>query len=223
MPDQSTAHTQSELLQQARGLAGQSLGNLAAQKCLTAPENLLQHKGWVGDLIECCLGTTAGNAAEPDFPALGIELKTLPVNASGQVQESTFICTASLINPPGYQWQDSVLYRKTRHILWVPIQATQTIPLSERRVGSAFLWQPNQQQAITLQQDWNDMMTFIQTGRVEQVSAQHGEIIQLRPKAANAKTLCDAMDEDGNIIRTLPRGFYFRPQFTSQLLQQACL
>ena len=56
----------------------------------------LRAKGLAGTLIERALGASAGSTAEPDFPALGIELKTIPIDAAGRICESTFVCTIAL-------------------------------------------------------------------------------------------------------------------------------
>jgi DNA mismatch repair protein MutH len=49
-----------------------------------------------------------------------------------------------------------------------------------------------------------DMIVF---GQVERITARHGEVLQLRPKAANSKALTEAIGAHGEPILTLPRGF----------------
>ena len=48
-------------------------------------------------LLETALGATAGSKAEQDFSHLGIELKTLPINAEGFPLETTFVSLAPLV------------------------------------------------------------------------------------------------------------------------------
>jgi DNA mismatch repair endonuclease MutH len=135
--------TEDELLMRCQYLAGKTLGVLAAELGVMVPDNLLRHKGWVGNLLELYLGADAGNKAEPDFVSLGIEMKTLPLNAQGQPKESTYVCTVSMSQSGELSWQDSWLKRKLAHVLWVPIEADVNIPLAERYVGNAWLWQLN--------------------------------------------------------------------------------
>ena len=52
----------------------------------------------------------------------------------------------------------------------------------------------------------------------ERITARHGEVLQLRPKAANSKALTEAIGEFGQPILTLPRGFYLKKRFTGALL-----
>lgn len=208
-----------ELEQRTRAIAGLTVSELAQQCGVAVPENLRSHKGWLGDLAERALGCDAASLSEPDFMALGIELKTLPVNQKGLVQESTYICAVPLKNASQCRWQDSCVYRKLRHVLWLPVQADSTIPLAQRRIGTGLLWRASEQELTALQQDWEELMQIIALGEFESLSAQRGDILQIRPKAANARVLVDAIGPNGEVIQTLPRGFYLRPQFTNSLLE----
>lgn len=61
-------------------------------------------------------------------------------------------------------------------------------------------------------------MDLIVLGKVESITAKHGEVLQLRPKAANSQALTEAYGENGQPIKTLPRGFYLKTQFTHSIL-----
>ncbi len=102
-----------ELLQRAQGLQGLTLGTLAEGMGWNTPEKLLHAKGWAGQLLEACLGATAGSRPVPDFEHLGIELKTIPVDSGGRVLESTFVCAASLLTVGRERWENSQVRRKT--------------------------------------------------------------------------------------------------------------
>ena len=103
--------TEQELLDRCHAIAGLTVAELAGQLDVVVPANLRQHKGWLGELVEKALGADAASLSEPDFMALGIELKTLPLNAQGKVQESTWVCTVPLRNASGLRWEDSCVYR----------------------------------------------------------------------------------------------------------------
>lgn len=214
----SSPQTQDELLTRCEALAGKTLGQLAQEMNISVPDNLQRHKGWVGNLMEMYLGADAGNQAEPDFMALGIEMKTLPLNALGQPKESTYVCTVSMRQTGELQWQDSWVRRKLAHVLWVPVEAEPTIPLAERYVGNAWLWQPSQQQDAVLQRDWEELMDRIVLGKQAEITAKEGEYLQIRPKAANAKVLSNGVSENGLHEKINPKGFYLRASFTKQLL-----
>ncbi len=209
-----------ELLQRCQALAGLTLGQIAAAEGITVPANLQRDKGWVGQLLEHVLGATAGSKAEPDFPQLGIELKTLPVDQAGKPLESTYVCVAPLTGVAGLQWQHSWVCQKLQRVLWVPVLAERHIPLPMRMVGSAFLWQPSAAQQQLLQQDWEELMEQITLGGVANIRGAQGKVLQLRPKAANSKALTDAIGAQGEPILTLPRGFYLKATFTAAILKQ---
>ncbi|NQD35519.1 DNA mismatch repair endonuclease MutH [Permianibacter sp. IMCC34836] len=213
----------SELLARAHALAGLPLAELAARFELTTPADLRRDKGWLGQLMERALGASSGSLAQPDFPALGIELKTLPFGADGLPTESTWVCIAHLQPGELPRWEHSLVRAKLSKVLWLPVQDRDDLTLAERRIGSAFYWQPSAEEAGQLQRDYEEIAEKIQLGEVESISAHHGEYLQLRPKAANASILTDAIGPDGVRIKTLPRGFYLRRSLTSRILQQHVL
>lgn len=215
--------TAAALLTRARALAGLPLADIARQFELTMPADLRRDKGWLGQLIERALGAQSGSLAQPDFPELGIELKTLPFGADGLPTESTWVCTAHLLPGELPVWARSLVHAKLRYVLWLPVEDRDELPLAERRVGSAFLWQPDAAVAAQLQRDYEEIAEKIQLGEVESISAHHGEYLQLRPKAANASILTDAIGPDGVLVKTLPRGFYLRRSFTSMVLRKNLL
>ena len=171
-------------------------------------------------LLETALGATAGSKAEQDFRHLGIELKTIPINAQGYPLETTFVSLAPLIQNSGVNWQNSHVRHKLSRVLWIPIEGSRSIPLAERRIGTPILWQPSEQQERQLQRDWEELMDYIVLGQLDKINARLGEVLQLRPKGANSKSLTKGIGKNGEIIDTLPLGFYLRKAFTHEILQQ---
>ena len=212
--------SEEELLIRARLLAGLTLSELATKYNQKLPKSTLHAKGWIGQLIELTLGATASSLAEPDFQLIGIELKTLPLTASGKPKESTYVCTVPLTNLHEQTWEDTWLKRKLQRVLWLPIEADKSIPLAQRHIGSAILWSPNKTESEQLRQDWEELMELVCLGKLDQISSHMGHVLQIRPKGANAKSLTTTLDEEGNTIQTLPRGFYLRPEFTGRILQE---
>jgi DNA mismatch repair protein MutH len=208
--------SETELLQRAQAIAGLSVAELAERLKIVVPPDLRSHKGWLGELIEQALGASAASLSEPDFMALGIELKTLPIDAQGRAVESTYVCTVPLLNT-GQAWKDSCVYRKLRHVLWVPVETGKQL-LADRRIGSPLLWQADPATLEELRSDWEELMEMVCLGRLDELSARHGEWLQIRPKAANARVLGDTTDALGQPAKTLPRGFYLRTAFTNRLL-----
>lgn len=217
-PLPTSPKTQAELLAQAQRLAGYSLGELAAMAGIVTPKDLKRDKGWIGILLEIWLGASAGSKPEQDFAALGVELKTIPIDAEGRPLETTFVCVAPLTGNSGVTWENSHVRHKLKRVLWVPVEGERAIPLAERRVGSPLLWTPSAEEEHQLRMDWEELMDLIVLGQVERITARHGEVLQLRPKAANSKALTEAIGAQGERIMTLPRGFYLKKNFTAALL-----
>lgn len=209
---------EASLLARAQDLAGLPMETLAARAGLPMPADLKRDKGWVGMLLEWHLGASAGSKAEQDFAHLGIELKTIPIDAQGKPLETTFVCVAPLTGNSGVTWLTSHVRHKLARVLWIPVEGGREIPLRERRVGAPLLWSPNAEEDEMLRQDWEELMDMIVLGRVEQITARHGAWLQIRPKAANRKALTEGIGDQGQPIMTLPRGFYLKKSFTGPLL-----
>lgn len=211
--------TEQELLEKAQWLAGFSLGEIASLLNIPVPADLKRDKGWVGMLIETALGAKAGSKAEQDFAHLGIELKTIPVNQQGYPLETTFVSLAPLTHHHGILWQTSHVRHKLQKVLWVPVQGERQISLSERRIGQPILWSPSFEQEEALQRDWEELMELIVLGKLNQINARLGEVMQLRPKGKNNRERAGAFNTKGEKIRSLPLGFYLRKEFTAQILR----
>lgn len=206
-----------QLQQRYQAIAGQTLAEIATDLDWSVPEDLKRNKGWVGQLLEARLGATAGSLSEPDFQQLGIEMKTLPLNHQGNPKESTYVCMVPL-NTLNETWEHSWVRRKLAHVLWLPLQADNSIPLAERRVGNAILWQPSAAELRVLQRDWEELMEMISMGNLDRMSAKIGHYLQIRPKAADSHIRTGVINESGAQGLTQPRGFYLRSRFTKTIL-----
>ncbi len=210
--------SEQELYTRAQGLAGATLGELAAQLGQRAPADLRRAKGFTGHLVEQLLGAAASSRAEPDFPALGVELKTLPVGPSGRPVESTFVCTIDLSAMDRFSYEDCWLRRKLARVLWIPVEGSREIPVPARRLGAPLLWSPSSEEEAVLRADWEELAGLIARGGAELLHGRLGRALQVRPKAAGSWSRRRALDGDGVSYLALPRGFYLRASFTAQLV-----
>ena len=215
--------TLEQLLSHAQSIAGLTFGELADELHIPVPPDLKRDKGWVGMLLERALGATAGSKAEQDFSHLGVELKTLPINAEGYPLETTFVSLAPLIQNSGVKWENSHVRHKLSCVLWMPIEGSRHIPLRERHIGAPILWKPTAEQERQLKQDWEELMDLIVLGKLEQITARIGEVMQLRPKGANSRSITKGIGRNGEVIETLPLGFYLRKAFTAGILNDFLL
>jgi DNA mismatch repair protein MutH len=211
---------EAELTARAAALAGLRLAELAARFELPVPPDLRRAKGFVGGLLERALGASAGSRALPDFPDLGIELKTLPVDRAGAPVESTFVCTIPLTEIGQVEWADSRVRRKLSIVLWIPVEGERQIPVGERHIGQALLYRLTPEDEAVLRADWEELAGYIGRGHVEELTGHLGRYLQIRPKAAHSRARRVGFDADGAPFAALPKGFYLRPSFTGALLQR---
>jgi DNA mismatch repair protein MutH len=205
----------SELRARAADLSSRPLRELQELFGSLGQDPMRHRKGKTGQLIERALGATAGWRSRPDFPSLGVELKTIPVDAQGRPRESTFVTHFALADAEQAIWHDSAVRAKLAHVLWIPI----VYDGSEPHVGRPWFWIPTPQQAAVLEADFDELVGLIAIGKAECVDARVGRWLQLRPKAASSRVRTWGYDADGAPTRLPPRGFYLRARFTRALLQ----
>jgi len=210
---------EAELRERASWLEGRTIGELAAAIGVGVPPAGARGKGKIGSLVEKALGAESGSLGVPDFPTLGIELKTIPIDGRGVPRESTFVCTISLADADRAEWETSALRAKLSCVLFVPVLSGSEISSHERRIGAPLFWRPTPAQEAVLHADFDDAMGIIGAGGIEAVTARAGRWLQVRPKAATGSVRTISFGPEGEWIATVPRGFYLRASFTRALLE----
>ncbi|MCA9520466.1 MAG: DNA mismatch repair endonuclease MutH [Myxococcales bacterium] len=211
---------EAELLRRVAAIAGRTVAELAASVGVVPPENLSGHKGFLGDLLEACLGASAGSRDEPDFTELGIELKTLPIDARGRPRESTYVCRVVHDARDQQQWPQSRVWRKLARVLWIPVDGEPRLPLASRRIGCGLLWRLEGELEALVRADWEQHQELIRHGQIDAIRARDGRYLQVRPKAANSAARLESVDRHGVRIETLPRGYYLRTAFTRLVVER---
>lgn len=214
-----------ELRIRAMFLAGRTLGDLARELRFSLGAAALHTKGKAGELVERALGAGPSSMAAPpsasllDFPHLGIELKTVPVDENRRPRESTFVCALPLGQADAMEWRTSWVRAKLAHVLWLPIFTRAHAAWDERIILEPIFWQPSRAQEAVFGADFDDVMGIIARGGIEQLTARVGRWLQVRPKAASGRVRTLAYGPDGEPIATVPRGFYLRSRFTEAILR----
>lgn len=208
--------TERDLLERAEHLATYTLGELADALQVRWPSDPTRAKGWTGALLERALGATAENRSVPDFERLGVELKTVPVDARGRPRESTFLTRVSWDELAHRDFGSSSLHHKTERVLWIPVEAVPDCPWASRRIGRPLPWSPDPGVRARMQADWDRFANAVRAGQVDRIDASWGELVQMRPKAADGRRRT-RMRLSAEADRLPPRGFYFRARFTAGL------
>lgn len=184
------------------------------------PPETTHAKGWIGQVIEDALGAAAGSRPVPDFEALGIELKTVPIDRRGRPREATYVTTLPLRELESRPYRQSTLHGKLSDVLFVPVEASPELPIAVRKVGTSFRWRPRLEDHQQLEADWTAYAKRVQEGRVESIGPELGRFLQVRPKGANSEDTMLAKGPDGFEIRTMRRGLYLRPDFVYALFSR---
>lgn len=208
------------ILNKAKSLRGytlEDLGNYLKIKFPLDQQNLLNAKGLTGQIIEILLEATANSKPLPDFPELKLEIKTLPITLLGHPLETTYVCTAPLLpKSDAFDFKKSVVYKKLSKVLWIPIIVND----NKRTIGNAFIWEPTTDELLLIERDWLELTQMLYLGDLDKVNSHFGEILQIRPKAADSTALTAGLNQEGQKINTLPRGYYLRTSYTEKIFQK---
>ena len=204
-------------MKRASAITGFTLEQLAARYGVAVPTSNTRSKGWGGQLVEHALGASAGSISGPDFPQLGVELKTIPISLSGKPAESTYVHRAVV----------AISRNAVRIVLCLAQACARAVvsrcertrdPIAHRRLGCPRLWSPSPDHWAVLRADFDEHIENIQFGREGAITARHGQVLQIRPKGATAADRTPAVGPSGERIMTNPRGFYLRASFTARVI-----
>jgi DNA mismatch repair protein MutH len=210
------------LLAHARALVGVELSELADALGLPVPVGNVRTKGWSGQVIEQELGAAVGGARGPDFAALGVELKTVPVRENLEPLESTAVCQIDPVAIAAESWETSYVREKLARVLFVALAVPpEARSIGERRVAAVRLWSPDADETRTLREDFELFVRgYYRQGRAAEITGHLGAVMQVRPKGRDADDLRDAYDAAGRPTRLGKQGFYLRPAFVASILRQ---
>jgi DNA mismatch repair protein MutH len=218
----SSEQTLAELVAHARALVGVELGDLADALGLPVPTGRVRTKGWSGRILEHELGVAPGGARGPDFAALGVELKTVPVDAAGAPLESTAVCQIDPVAIAAESWEGSYVRAKLARVLFVALEVPAGArSVGERRVSAVRLWAPDADEERRLRADFELFVRgFFRRGRADDITGHLGAALQVRPKGRNAADTREGYDAAGNSTRVGKCGFYLRPSFVAAILRR---
>jgi len=209
-----------ELDERCVGIAGRTIGEVARRYGYRVPRTLQTNKGFIGQMAEIALGASAGSDPEPDFPSLGIELKTLPVREGGRPVEATYICTARLTGIESLDFAESYVMKKLARVLFLPVMDDGQTPLSERRFGMSFLWSPDPDELAVLREDFATLQARVRMGESDDITAKDGAALHLRPKAVNRHDLTTGVSDEGWVVAIRPKAWYLRRSFTGRIVSR---
>jgi DNA mismatch repair protein MutH len=198
---------------------GTTLAELADGLGMPVPTGRVRTKGWSGQVIERELGAAGSHG--PDFAALGVELKSVPVTEELCPLESTAVCNIDPVTIAGESWETSYVRTKLAKVLFVALLVPNGArSVGERQVAEVRLWTPSASEEAALRQDFELFVRdYFRTGQAAAITGHLGAVLQVRPKAKNAADRRDAFGPDGQPVRLGKCGFYLRPAFVRTILR----
>lgn len=214
------------LMAHARALVGVELADLADQLGLPVPAGAVRTKGWAGQILERELGVETAGLPGPDFRALGVELKTVPVDAQLAPRESTAVCQIDPIAIAAESWETSYVRQKLARVLFIalevaPVRGGTSRSVGDHRVAAVRLWSPSPDDERALRADFELFVRgYFRLGRTDDITGHLGTVLQVRPKGRNAADRRAGYDAQGRATQVGKCGFYLRPSFVGRILRQ---
>jgi DNA mismatch repair endonuclease MutH len=123
-----------------------------------------------------------------DFLRFGIEIKTVPVDASGKLVEAmsfpAFVHEELIFE----DWESSDLLGRLNRLLIVPVHRKRGASLESTRLGQPFFWNPPEGELKQIGREWEKFRGMISQGHARELPpASKTTFIHVRPKARNAQ------------------------------------
>lgn len=179
--------TLSELEQRAYALVGRQLGDVTVVP--VDERQGVRTKGRVGQHVESYFGLRPNNDAGPDFPHLGIELKTVPMRrlkagSNLSAKERTVITQINYDDIATQPFDGSPLDTKTRHTLYVFYEWQRDQPTTEAPVLRSYLHERDTAALDIARRAHDHVVTEVRAGRAHLLS--EGDTLGIGPATKDA-------------------------------------
>ncbi|QJC30999.1 MutH/Sau3AI family endonuclease [Enterobacteriaceae endosymbiont of Macroplea appendiculata] len=211
-------YNEENLMIKAKLIIGYNIMEIAKSLNYCLPKLMKYNTGCIGKLIEYYFfDTHINNQFNQDIPYLGIEIKTVTINPNKQVLYDSYICSCTLLTQ-NVIWEKNNISQKISKILWMPIITYNSkTPILNRIIGTPVLWQPTLYEKTILKYDWTNIIHLLIMGYTQDLNEYNGYILKIKNKSKkNIKT--KIIDQNGNIIFTVPKAFYFKRHFITSII-----
>jgi DNA mismatch repair protein MutH len=129
-----------------------------------------------------------------EFKEFGIEIKVVPVKASGVVKESMSFAGFRHRDLILQDWDTSEFRLQTDRLLIVPIrEPARGVRSAEWTLGRPFFWSPDSEQEGIMRSEWSRYRRLIATGHADDLpTAAETRMVHVRPKARDSTDTDDA-------------------------------
>ena len=183
-----------------------------------------QNKGWGGNMIDFLVGGDEGNASRPDISSLGIEVKSIPIDASTRVLQPTKVTALNYRDILIEDWWRSNAFHKLRAVLFVPIVKGDAKKPDDWYIRRPFLWLPSTETLSRLESDYDTVRSLVRSGRFEDISSAkppkgQGVALHPKPSAADSSKRTKVLVA-GTEYKVMPRAWMLRESFTEPIVRE---
>jgi DNA mismatch repair endonuclease MutH len=123
-----------------------------------------------------------------DFQRFGIEVKIVPVSASGRLVEAmsfpAFVHEELIFE----SWEESDLLGRLNRLLIIPVHRERKASVAEVRLGQPFFWSPAEPELQGIKREWERFRSLIERGRARDLpKASETMYIHVRPKGRDSR------------------------------------
>jgi DNA mismatch repair protein MutH len=208
-----------QIMKWASQMPGHSLGALVSASGLDR-ESSPHTKGSVGAAVEAYFGLPPDSAAEPDFRAAGMELKTVPLRPREDelaIKERVYITMIDYHSLATEHWSSATIRRKLGHILFVYYQWLPTALLNELVVTDVAEWRPGDDVTRTFEADWRAVQQLVIAGRAQDISERLGVALVAATKGPGGPP---SRSQPFSPVPAAQRAWALKPAFLKGVLEQ---
>ncbi len=203
--------SEEEILARALQLESMLLGDIPGGKfTATDPRRGRQE---VGHAVEAWFGIPPNPNPGPDFPAAGIELKTIPLVQGARrlrIKERTVISLIDFVALSGEVWKTASVRKKLR-ILFVFFEHLANQSKADFPIHSVVIWTPHDEIESQIRRDWEAVHVKVLGGLAHELTEADGRILGPCTKGANSSVLRSQPFSD-QLAKS--RAFALKPSFT---------
>jgi DNA mismatch repair endonuclease MutH len=149
-------------------------------------------KAAVARSVRGLLGQRA-SGRKGEFERFGIEIKTVPVKASGQLAEAMSFPSFVHEELALESWEDSDLLGRLTRLLIVPVHRVSGTSPGGMRLGRPFFWNPPESDLVGIRREWETYRDLVASGSAAALpKASETQFIHVRPKAKDSRDRDDA-------------------------------
>ncbi len=173
------------------------------------------NKGGLGQAVEYCYFKYEPNSSqEPDFPEVGLELKTTPIkrnkNKSIAAKERLVLTMINYFDVVDETWETSVCYKKMEDILLISYLYEQEKEIYDYEIEFVGIQSFSSEDLSVIEKDWKIIVDKVRRGEAHNLSSADTHYLEACPKSSNSSVRRNQPFSD---IPAKPRAFALKSSY----------